>query len=291
MRRRLSARAALARPVLLAAFSLGALLVLYALALGTRTGRRLDQWAESGLADAGGYRLHMLNTAALDSVGIALAAATTCGLAVFVLGRRRHGALALCLLVVANGTTFVTKGTLYALDPLGGEAARSGGAPSFPSGHTTAALSAALAAVLLAPRPFRRAVALAGAGYAAAVGLASVAEGGHFPSDVGGSYLVTAIAATTTLIGLQARPSPAAPRRIPLVLTGATAVLLASGFGYWAALALDHESVLVALHASTSSVVAFALVLMASVAVVFGYASCCDSEESVAHPYGQQIWP
>jgi hypothetical protein len=64
------------------------------------------------------------------------------------------------------------------------------GAEAFPSGHATAAMSLALAAILVAPARLRPLVALVGAGFALAVGFAIVSLDYHFPSDVAGGYLV-----------------------------------------------------------------------------------------------------
>jgi len=90
---------------------------------------------------------------------------------------------------------------------------------SWPSGHSTVAMSLALCAVLVAGPRLRPFVAVLGAGYAIAVGYSLVALGWHLPSDVLGGFLV---AATFTLLGAAAlarlEPQPqaaaaAAPRR------------------------------------------------------------------------------
>jgi hypothetical protein len=64
---------------------------------------------------------------------------------------------------------------------------------AFPSGHTTASMSLALAAVLVAPRAWRPLVAAVFGAVAVGVGLALVMLNWHFPSDVvGGQLLATA---------------------------------------------------------------------------------------------------
>lgn len=84
---------------------------------------------------------------------------------------------------------------------------------SFPSGHSTAAMSLVLAAVLCAPPRLRPTVAALGAVLAIAVGYSVVATGMHFPSDVLGGYLVAAtwaLATVAALLGAERwRPSPA----------------------------------------------------------------------------------
>jgi len=62
---------------------------------------------------------------------------------------------------------------------------------SYPSGHTTVAISLAVAMVLVAPAVSRGIVALFGTGYAALVGAGTVTAGWHYPSDPVGAYLVT----------------------------------------------------------------------------------------------------
>ena len=61
---------------------------------------------------------------------------------------------------------------------------------SLPSGHATAAMSLAVAAVLVAPRSLRVPAAVAGATFALAVGISVVLLGWHYPSDVFAGYLV-----------------------------------------------------------------------------------------------------
>ncbi|MDX6679638.1 MAG: hypothetical protein QOE31_3690 [Solirubrobacteraceae bacterium] len=80
---------------------------------------------------------------------------------------------------------------------------------SWPSGHSTAAMSLALCLVLVAGPRLRALAALAGAGYAIAVGYALVALGFHLPSDVLGGYLV---ASTFTLLGAATLAALEAPR-------------------------------------------------------------------------------
>src|SRR4051794_38635978 len=65
-------------------------------------------------------------------------------------------------------------------------------AASGPPGHSTAAMTMALCAVLAAPPRLRPTVAVAGGGFALAVAYAILTLGWHFPSDVFGGYLVAA---------------------------------------------------------------------------------------------------
>ena len=62
---------------------------------------------------------------------------------------------------------------------------------TFPSGHSTVAMSLALALVLVVPARLRVPVGLAGIAYAVLVGAATLTGAWHRPSDVLGAYLVT----------------------------------------------------------------------------------------------------
>jgi hypothetical protein len=84
------------------------------------------------------------------------------------------------------------------------------GAASWPSGHSTAAMTMALCAVLAAPPRLRPTIAALGGAFALAVAYAILTLGWHFPSDVFGGYLV---AATYVLLGIAA--VAAADRRWP----------------------------------------------------------------------------
>ena len=63
---------------------------------------------------------------------------------------------------------------------------------AFPSGHATAALTLAFAAVLAAPRDLRPPAVLGGAALACTVAFSILALGWHSPSDVLGGFLVAA---------------------------------------------------------------------------------------------------
>ena len=120
------------------------------------------------------------------------------------LARRRLAvAVAVCaILLGANVTTQLLKPALA--QPRSGLVAdgitwaMSG---SWPSGHSTAAMSLALCAVLAAPARLRPLVAALGGTFAAAVGYSLVTLGSHFPSDVLGGFLV---AGTWTMVALAA---------------------------------------------------------------------------------------
>jgi membrane-associated phospholipid phosphatase len=146
------------------------------------------------------------------------------------------------------------------------------GAHAFPSGHSTAAMTLALCAVLVAP-PAARAVvaALAGLG-AAAVGYGLVILAFHYPSDVLAGYLVAGTwtaAALAVLRTIEAR-RPAGRLatgpdvRVLLGLAAAPAVAL--GAAALAAIALRGDEVTVyALERPTLVACALAIAALAGV--------------------------
>jgi membrane-associated phospholipid phosphatase len=85
------------------------------------------------------------------------------------------------------------------------------GPASWPSGHSTAALSLVLAAVLVAPARLRPVVAALGGAFALAVGCALLILAWHMPSDVLGGYLLAVLWMALALAALRAgerlRPS------------------------------------------------------------------------------------
>jgi membrane-associated phospholipid phosphatase len=130
-------------------------------------------------------------------------------IAVALLRGRIARAGAVAVLLVATGlTTQALKSSLG--HPRAGEVLGVA-LGSWPSGHSTAAMTLALCAVLVAPRALRGAVAAAGAAFALAVGLGVMVMEWHLATDVAGGYLV---AMTWMLLAVAAlrrveRPEPA----------------------------------------------------------------------------------
>lgn len=152
-----------------------------------------------------------------------LAAALTC----VALLRRRWlmAAVVPAILLSANVATQQLKPALADLRIVPGVRIYEG---SWPSGHSTAAMSIALCLVLVAGPRLRPLAALAGAAYAVAVGYSLVVLSHHLPSDVLGGYLV---AATFVLVGAAAlaaleerRPAIAANATMPPALLSAPAL-------------------------------------------------------------------
>lgn len=234
---RISARLPLLAAAL-CAVGFGALLV-FAYAIGPA--ERLDATALHGLGTLRGPWTdpiaHLLTHLA-DPIPLVvmLAALFAWG---WTLGRRRQALAALALVAGANVTTQVLKVVLahprvqpaLGLDQLGPAA--------FPSGHATAAMSIALAAVLVAPAPWRAAVASVATAYVIGVCTSILVLIWHFPSDVLGGMLVAsgfffvAVAAVRSIPdpgreALRGGVGPAASRRLAeaaLPLLGAIGVL------------------------------------------------------------------
>jgi membrane-associated phospholipid phosphatase len=134
--------------------------------------------------------------------------AIACGIAL-VRRRSRDAAAALAVVVGANLTTQLFKALLGHPRFQAVLGAEQISANSFPSGHTTAVASIAIAFVLVVPREWRAAVALIGAGLVIAVGCSVMALSWHYPSDVLGGVLVAAgwgFATLAVLGATQTRP-------------------------------------------------------------------------------------
>jgi membrane-associated phospholipid phosphatase len=102
--------------------------------------------------------------------------------------RYRQVVAASVLLVGANISSQVLKPLLAHPRQVDGKYELSTAA--FPSGHTTAAMSLTLAALLIAPRAYRPVVAALGGVLTLAVSSSLLVLGWHWPSDVFGGYLL-----------------------------------------------------------------------------------------------------
>jgi membrane-associated phospholipid phosphatase len=143
-------------------------------------------------------------------------------------------ALAVTIVLVGTGvTTQALKHLLaeprYADWLLGGQIEGA----SWPSGHSTAAMTLALCAVVVVPPGWRAATALLGGGCALGLAYATLALTWHYPSDVFGGFLVAGAWVSTALAVLTCvevgDPDPARPPRFGwLVGLGAAGALVAA---------------------------------------------------------------
>jgi membrane-associated phospholipid phosphatase len=188
-------------------------------ALRTSRGLRLDAEASGAVSSPAlvQYRLHEgLTWVSVGSVGLSLLACVMLAL----VRRRLDLALgAVALIGGANVTTQILKHDLFTrLDP-------SLGPNSLPSGHTTVALSIALAAVIVAPSTWRSTVAVGASATATLVGVATVLGRWHLPSDVIAATFVCVVwAAVGLLVAALVRQRPPIPVRSASVHVGAVHV-------------------------------------------------------------------
>ena len=85
------------------------------------------------------------------------------------------------------------------------------GTASWPSGHSTAAMTLALCAVLVAPAALRPLVAVLGGAFAAGVGYAVLVLAWHFPSDVLGGFLMAGTWTALAVAALRVLEPPREP--------------------------------------------------------------------------------
>jgi hypothetical protein len=206
--------AVLRRPplVILSVASVVLLGLLYVVAVRTSFGQRVDEAALSGRTRDAAVQ-HAVDRA-LDSVSVSSLAIATIALVVLALLRRRPRlALGIGILVVgANGTTQFLKDTLTRPElHIPGTHST---VASFPSGHSTVAMSLTLALVLAVPSRLRVPAGIVGSAYAVVVGAATLTGAWHRPSDVLGAYLVTLAWAAGVAAVLVTSPStrPAPPQ-------------------------------------------------------------------------------
>jgi membrane-associated phospholipid phosphatase len=179
-----------------------------------------------------------------------------------LLGRTRAAIGAAIVIAGANATTQILKPALGSLHPFGEPRARFDS--GFPSGHATVAMSIALAAVLASPEGWKLLAGLAGAAYAAAVGISLLIQASHYPSDVAGAYLLAG--AWAGAVAALVSDAPGAPPRGSM-RTGAIAVVVAvAAFAVVVAVSLhEHPGIVLRVHAQTKLV--FALVVLAGLAL------------------------
>jgi hypothetical protein len=142
---------------------------------------------------------------------------------------------------------------------------------SWPSGHSTAAMTLALCAVMVSPPTQRALVAVFGGAFAIAVGYATLALTWHYPSDVVAGYLVAGLWVSLAVAVLQrvehGAPEPTRPPPWePLVLLGGIVAVVAA-----AVVAVEAHAVTYYAHQRPTAVVGaltIALLAMAIVALI-----------------------
>jgi membrane-associated phospholipid phosphatase len=159
------------------------------------------------LETLGNFLLHLLNPSLFILWGIALVAVA------LAREQPRVAIAVVAVLCLAPLTADILKPLLaHQHEPIGYVRI---GAASWPSGHSTAATSLALCAVLVSPPSIRTAVATVGAIFVLAVGGALLMLAWHMPSDVVGGWFVAALWVSLALAALRAaeRWRPTGPPR------------------------------------------------------------------------------
>jgi membrane-associated phospholipid phosphatase len=158
-------------------------------------------------------------------IGIALA------LIAVARGRPRLALGVFVLLAATSVGSQILKALLAHPRPGHPTAAGPVGPEAFPSGHATAAMSLALAAVIVAPRRLRPLVAAVGGVAALAVGVSVVVIGWHFPSDVVGGYLLAAGTSLGVVAAVRAADARWPARHGRRLVSGAVARVAELGMG------------------------------------------------------------
>jgi membrane-associated phospholipid phosphatase len=260
--------AVLRRPLLLASACWAAFAGVLAAAYWLPAGRWFDGWAVDGFLglqqawlDPWAKRVaHLADPAPFTLIAAAL-------VAIAVMRGRYRAALAVAFLTAgSNVTTQVLQHVLAHPrhhEFLGGAQVQS---VAFPSGHATASMSIALAAVLVSPAVARPFVAGAGALFTLAISESIMLLGWHFPSDVLGGYLVATSFACVALAAVgaadarwPARTGRDAARRalgrVALAWTSAAVLSVSAGAGV-AAVLLARERVVQFAQAHTTALAA-----------------------------------
>lgn len=232
----------------MAAFCAGAFGLLLFLAYEVGPARWLDAAALDGFASLGDHdRLYRAGDAVVHAMDPAPFAAMAAAILIFALIARgiRHAAAAALLLAGANVSSQVLKPLLaHPRDLSGWHHIHQLQAQAFPSGHTTAAMSLALAAVLVAPHALRPLVAaITGAGVLI-VSISLLVLNWHWPSDVVGGQLLATTWCCVALAALRwtqarwperggmrqaARDAMVVPGRIATAVLGLLALAFAIG--------------------------------------------------------------
>lgn len=160
--------------------------------LRTVAGQRLDESALEG-ADYGQGTLWRLAEPVLDVVSVSFVIIAMGAAMLVALMRRRWGlGLQVAFLVAgANVTTQLLKHRVLERPDLDVWTQRPEN--SLPSGHTTVAASVSMALLIAVPRRMRPLVALIGAAYTGATGVATMVGQWHRPGDVIAAILVVAV--------------------------------------------------------------------------------------------------
>jgi len=169
------------------------LVALYVVAVRTHWGQTVDDAALDGRTTRATVLAatdRVLNTISIASLALGSAAIVLVAFA----RRRPHLAVtAAAVILGSNVTTQFLKKVLLERPDLPGPPDPLGVLNSFPSGHSTVAMSLAVGLVIVVPARARPLAALGGLVYATLVGAGTVTAGWHRPSDVAAAYLLVMV--------------------------------------------------------------------------------------------------
>jgi len=191
----------MAKPIAIAAVALVAFFAIYGIAVRTEVGQHADEAALAGResapqrAQSGASRLlRFISVGSLGAAVIALGALAWLW--------RRPWLIALPAAIVGIGVLATEAFKIVILQrPDLWPSALEGN--TYPSGHTTIAISLGLSAVLIAPPRLRGIVATGAALFASGVGILVVTADWHRPSDSLGSYALTLAIVAAIVAALQ----------------------------------------------------------------------------------------
>lgn len=232
-----------------AVLALAAVWLTWRVFVTTVVGQRVDQAAMDG-AQFGRTRLWQIAEPVLEIVSVpALGVVLVATMSLAVLRRRWMLALQIAVLVIgSNLSTQVLKYVVLDRPDLGVTYALPN---ALPSGHTTAAASVAVAAVLVVPPRARPYVAVLGGAYAGLTGVSTLVGQWHRPSDVVAGLLVVlawcGVATALSALGRRSRSrervgraTVAGERRFStpavVVVTGGYLLAVVAGAAAWSAL-------------------------------------------------------
>ena len=168
-----------------------ALAAVYVLTVRTVPGRLVSDAALRGALSTRSAASDSVH-AVLDVVSVGSLAVATVVIVVIALLRLagRAAVVAIGLLAAANVSTWLLKNYLFSRPDLGLREAAPETLNSLPSGHATAAFSAAAALVLVVPVALRRVAAVIGAAVGALVAVATMSAGWHRAGDALAAFCV-----------------------------------------------------------------------------------------------------
>lgn len=194
------------RPLRLAAACWLALAVVLVSAYWLPAGKWADAWAIEGFLNLDQPRLDDFANPLAKLADPGPYAIWTVLLAALALHRRRPRH-ALAVIVLMGGANLLTQGLKVLLAHPRPRPFLQGahiGADAFPSGHATASMALALAAILVASQAWRPLVAVLGGLFALGVSESLMVLAWHYPSDVVGGFLVATSSALVVLAALRA---------------------------------------------------------------------------------------